>query len=286
MRYLRLVLIVFACVLAAADLAAGEDKLPDGRMSITLNGGMDAYIETIDGERYGFSPFTQETYSEISGILKTSGEEKTTIELPADQLYGLWLERPEGVNPKQITTEIRTAEWRAGLGYFRNNTDTVDLLINPRSTFSENGPVFNKISVNAAADSLPEMRFEFPEEQGDCKMNIKTGFDTGTAVPTVTETLTELVVTYYPDESIVSVWIVSSAVEDDAFFSGSTFLIGISLACENEDQIVRNKVFPKIAMNENGIFFLDLDDFRSGGEAYFEGDLDGDDIYEVEPKGF
>ena len=81
MRYLRLVLIVFACVLAAADLAAGEDKLPDGRMSITLNGGMDAYIETIDGERYGFSPFTQETYSEISGILKTvnSVDDKTFI---------------------------------------------------------------------------------------------------------------------------------------------------------------------------------------------------------------
>ncbi len=68
--------------------------------------------------------------------------------------------------------------------------------------------------------------------------------------------------------------------------NGGAYQFVITLSCEGEDQNGREIESSRITMNENGIFFIDLYDFCSGGEAYFEGDLDGDDEYEIEPCGF
>ena len=280
-------LMIFTIVLAASvGSAADADELIEDRISITINGSTDAYIETLGGERYGYSPFTHETYSEITGVLRTSGDGKTMIEMPADQLYGIWLERPEDNYSESFSTEIRTADWWAGFGIFQNNSNNFDLLISPRSMFSENGPVFNKISLNANANSLPEIHLEFNEVMGTCRMSLDPEFDMGTADPKSADTPAELVLTYYSEDGLLSLWAVSSSVETEDLFTGSNFLFRISLACESEGQTVREKGFPQITMIANGIFFIDLGDFRSGGESYFEGDLDGDDVYEVEPSGF
>lgn len=285
MRHFQLVFLVLSAFLIVSAAVYAFDELPDDRMSVTINGG-DAYIETLNGERFGFSPFTQEYFSEIPGILKSSGDGKTMIEMPADQLYGFWLERPEADNADLLTAEVRTAEWRVGLGGFRDPTDFPDLLVNPKSSFSENGPVFDKITVYAGAEAFPAVLLEFPEAKGTCRMRMRSGFDIGTADPAAAGSPAELVVTYYPEDSLVSVWVVSAAAETEALFSGGSFLFGVDLSCENQDQSAGEEASSQIAVSENGIFFIDLDDFRSGGEAYFEGDLDGDEIYEVEPRGF
>ncbi len=284
MRYLRFLLLFLTCFGIAAAGVYGFDDLPKDRMNVTINGG-DAYIETLDGVRYGLSPFTQNYYSEIPGILKTTEGSKTMIDIPADQLYGFWLERSEDKSDGSFSTEIQTAEWWVGLSDFKNNTDTFDLLVSPKSTFLDSGPVFDKITVNAFPAFFPDFRIEFRETKRICNMRMDTIFNIDEADPAVSETLAEMVVTYYSDDNLVSVWAVSSDPNLENLFSGSAFQFNIALSCE-EDQNVREIKSPQFSMKENGIFFIDLDDFLSGGEAYFEGDLDGDDEYEVEPCSF
>lgn len=284
MRYLRLLLLFLTCFGLAAAGVYGYDDLPKDRMNVTIHGG-DAYIETLDGVRYGLSPFTQNYYSEIPGILKTTEGSKTMIDIPADQLYGFWLERSEDKSDGSFSTEIQTAEWCVGLSDFQNDTDTFDLLVSPKSTFLDSGPVFDKITVNAFPSFFPYFRIEFRETKGFCNMRMDTFFDIDEADPAVSETLAEMVVTYYSDDNLVSVWAVSSDPNLENLFSGSAFQFNIALSCE-EDQNVREIKSPQFTMKENGIFFIDLNDFLSGGEAYFEGDLDGDDEYEVEPCSF
>ena len=285
MKNLRLFLLVMAFFTLAAGVVYCFDDLPEGRMHITINGG-DAYIETLDGMRYGLSPFTKENYSEITGILKTSGNDKAVIEMPSDQLYGFWLDFPEDRSGKSFSTEIMTEEWCIGISDFRNNTDKFDFLVTPKSTFMDNGPVNEKITLNANSDSLPDIMMEFFGSQGACKMALETGFDVGSADPSVRNLPSELVMTYYSVDGMVSVWAVSSDQETEEIFSGSAYQFVITLSCEGEDQNGREIESSRITMNENGIFFIDLYDFCSGGEAYFEGDLDGDDEYEIEPCGF
>lgn len=283
-RNYQQLLLVFIIFLTLTSVSFASDELPEGRMSVTITGG-DAYIETLEGKRYGLSPFTQKFYQEITGVLKTSGDGKVMIEIPADQLYGFWLEKPDEISDP-VSAEILTAEWRACINNIQNNTDTVDLLVMPESTFSKTGPIFDKVTVYGPAGEFPDFLFEFPEMAGTCRMSINSGFDMETADPAAADALAEFVITYYSKDSMVSVWAVSAAVETEELFTGSAFLFDIDLSCEDRDQTSVEKIFPQITMKQNGIFFIDLDNFRSGSAEYFEGDLNGDDIYEIEASGF
>ena len=269
-----MILIIFVCsILASAD---SKD------ITIAVKGETGLAVETLDGAKAEFNPITKESISDIANAEIHTEDGNTIASLPSDQAYMVWLNAEDGEGPTAYNTKVTGNNWDTEFVQLFPAVDSPTLVVNPPSHFiTEDGLLFEKLTIIAQPDAFPAMKINSNTPAGECTLSIDPAFSIFTAEESVLESHAEMVLTLFPDLDIVSLWI--SALDHIQEYPGSRFIMNIRLSCsdggETHTAISVQDNMP--VLNENGIIIFNLSEFLKENDAFFSGDLNGDDDYET-----
>lgn len=267
-------LIIFVCLIPAS--ADSKD------IAIAVKGETGLAIETLDGTKAEFNPVTKESTSDIANAEIHLVDGKTVAALPSDGVYMVWLNETEDENQTAYNAQVTGNNWDTEFVQLFPAVDSPTLVVNPPSHFvTEDGLLFEKLTIIAQPDAFPAMKIKTNTPAGECTLSIDPAFSIFTAEESVLESHAEMVLTLFPDLDIVSLWI--SALDHIQDFPGSRFIMNTRLSCSDGDEshtaISVQDNMP--VLNENGIIFFNLNEFLKENDAFFSGDLNGDDDYET-----
>lgn len=269
-----MILIIFVCSIPAS--ADSKDII------IAVKGETGLAIETLDGTKAEFNPVTKESTSDIANAEIHLVDGKTVAALPSDGVYMVWLNETEDENQTAYNAQVTGNNWDTEFVQLFPAVDSPTLVVNPPSHFvTEDGLLFEKLTIIAQPDAFPAMKIKTNTPAGECTLSIDPAFSIFTAEESVLESHAEMVLTLFPDLDIVSLWI--SALDHIQDFPGSRFIMNIRLSCsDGEETHAAISVQDNMpVLNENGIIIFNLNEFLKENDAFFSGDLNGDDDYET-----
>lgn len=258
------------------------DHVPGTNITFSVDGDANIFLKTVDGHRAGIDPVSGRSFSEIEGAVISSENGKTFAEFPADNVFLIWLNAPEGSLQTAFRAEITAGDWSSSLIQLYSLGEDPTLVISgPDHFLSEEGLVFEKLTIYSKPDAFPAFQFNTTGGTGKCTILVDPTFSLLSAKESVIESDAELVLTYFPDYSMASVWIAALENYDD--FQGSKFMMNTRISCTDGQKTVSAKSLTNNmpVLSENGIFMIDFSEFMNASDAYFSGDMDGDDEYEL-----
>ena len=258
-----------------------EKQNETGDLSITIDEETNLFIQTIDGLQTGKDPASGQKYDEIHGTVISQEDGGTSVKLPADNVYLVWLSEKNSDSEPAYDVNIKSGCWNAELIELFPAANNPTLVINPPQQFiDEDNFAFEKLTIIAQPDAFPAIKFTTETPAGKCTISIDPTFSIFTAKEAIMGSQAELVLTVFPDFDQVSVWV--SGLDLDEDYEESKFMLNTHLTCSNDEKTVTAKSLADNmpALNENGIISFNFDELLKGSAAFFSGDLDGNDTYE------
>lgn len=275
--FLFTILLIFICLLILPASALDEEKI-----TLTVDGETEFYITTIDRQRKGINPLDGRAYDEISEAEVVTENGKTIASFLPDNTYLIWLNNAD-TEMDALNAVIETEDWNAELIQLFPVADRSTLVINPPDHYvSEEGFLFEKLTIIAQPDAFPAVKFNVDTDAGECMLSIDPTFALFTAKESALDSEAEMVFTLFPQYSELSLWI--SALDHFEDYPGSKFLLNSRVTCtDGEKTVSAVSVTDNVpVVSENGIISFNFGSLLSGSNDFFSGDLDGDDVYETD----
>ena len=272
------IIMSFICLLVLPASALDEEKI-----TLTVDGETDLYITTIDRQRKGTNPLDGETYDEISGAEVVSEDGHTIASFLPDNDYLIWLNHSDPEVTDALNASIESVNWNAELIQLFPVADRSTLVINPPAHyFSEDGFLFEKLTIIAQPDAFPAVKFKTDTYAGECTLSVDPAFALFAAKESALESEAEMVFTLFPEYGELTLWI--AALDHFEDYPGSKFLLNTRITCtDGEKTVSAVSVSDSVpVLSENGIIIFNFNSLLSESNDFFSGDLDGDDAYETD----
>lgn len=278
MRKLSAILLTLMIIICSTVLTAAADE----GIKVTIDEGADLFFRTVDGLRCGTDPESGGTFSEIEGVETTTSDGMTTVFLPADNTYLIWLNEKENSTGEAYNASVVSGSWSADLIELFPAVSNPTLVVNSPSRYlSEESFLFEKLTVISQPDAFPMLTFNVATPAGQCTLKADPTFSILSTPDAARESQAEMVVTVFPESGQLSFWI--SAINHIEDYPDSKFMLHTRISCDNGEKTVSAKSVQTNlpVLHENGILFFDFNEFMEEADSFLFADLDGDDVYET-----
>ena len=277
-KFSFLILLSILCAVVIPAMAQQEEP----KVTVNVNGAAEMYLVDINGLKFGNEPKNGKNHDEIAGAEISNDGSDTTLTYPNNNTYLLWLNNTDPNLQDAFNAQVITENWTADILQLIPLEDNPTMILNaPQHYVSDDGPLFEKLTIIAHPDEFPAMTFKAIGSDHECSLSIDPTFALYSASEALLQSESEMVFTLFPEEKMVSLWI--AALNSHKEYTGNKFIMNTQIQCTIDNQIISAQPaidnFP--ILEENGIFYIDFNAFLAEKAEFFEGDLDGDDIYET-----
>ena len=247
----------------------------DDKISISLNNDISYYLETENGDRFGYDWEIDKEFNEIDNVGKTISQKDLTLELPADTNYYLWLNKPDSKNLTRFDVAVNALTFNLTLKGEPESYDFPNLVYTPAFLDSEHGDIYEIMEIMCYPDMLPGIVFD----NGICsvfaepKLNSSGDYDQLKDIPV------DILIGHNKSAEEFYYWI--SALDDDESmaFTNAKFDTNLNIVCETADR--KTLASGMVEMKIDGSFWVSYREMQQGYTPFFQADLDGNNIYEI-----
>ena len=256
----------------------GEDEKIN---KISVDSTVNIYIETDDDLRAGYDWEADEVYDEIPGVEISRSISRTSVELPKDLKYYLWMNFPESDESKTFDAVITSPGVFLKLTDIRESVISPNLIYSPPVNFKNMDMELETYEVVANGGELPGVDFTIANEYGEYNIIFHTVLKNGT--PKALEAPVDFLILHNYDEAEISIWISALYDEDADLFRNCTFDVTAEFTLwdgDGERHVTIPATYP-LSLKENGLFSFDYADWQMGEGLNIVADLDGDNKKET-----
>ncbi len=259
-------------------------QVDDQMNKISVNSAVNIYIETEEGQRAGYDWEIGKNFDEIPGVDISRSMVRSSVVLPNDLKYYLWMNYPETEEAQTFDVVITSPGRYLELTNIKETFSSPNFVYSPPTYYKGADMIFEAFEVMAYGDELPGIDFTITDEHGEYNFTFQTTMQNGkNKTP---DTPVDFLVFHNYDEGEIGIWISALYEEEAKQFKKVVFdVTGEFTLWDNEKELhIEIPETNPITLNENGMFFFNYIDWQNGDGLMIRGDLDGNDSYETKRK--
>ncbi|HOG60448.1 MAG TPA: hypothetical protein PKX76_03960 [Flexilinea sp.] len=265
----------FCPVVSSAQITQPEP----GFNRLTVDSGINVYIENPEGQKTGYDWKTGKTYAEIPDLEINRTMRQTSAQLPVNLPYYLWLNAPDLHSWATFDVSFTSQGTVLYLQNVLESYEYPNIIYKPGDSKQEENSNTETFEVVAFPDRLPTVQFVISNEQGECRFDLNILFK-GMVDPNLK---VDIQIFHNPKAGRFGINIYPAKDAETEQYLQTTFTISGDFYLytdQDEKHIAINNETP-IEMRVNGNISIDYQAWQKNGTFFINGDLDGDSIVEI-----